>query len=333
VFSSDVLEEAIDHLQFSDSHVGVEGFSASRSEHCFAPVDDMFRNVGPAMPSGVPVEFESLMSLVPTELPEVMRDLPAVLETPAGRVIAVRDPCLGGGHERAGNARSPGNGRSPGNARSPGCTGSGGSAGSVLSAVSSSSSDQQEKPQGASRLKRTISKPRPGGSETKKKEVKDKAYAPSRFCHLCWRSSSTVRMVICANFRIRRCRKVECEKCFAGKDALVEFAAASSDTSSWSCSHCRGQCPERAQCAVYKRTNLRRRQLLKEQHQQRPLSQELRDGSTNIDALPSPNFDKFPIQEPKLPPRQTDLPDFQSRRYYPPLGRSEEIVSHEFFLE
>mmetsp|Transcript_5155 Transcript_5155/g.12601 ORF Transcript_5155/g.12601 Transcript_5155/m.12601 type:complete len:251 (-) Transcript_5155:143-895(-) len=102
-------------------------------------------------------------------------------------------------------------------------------------------------------------------AKTRKTSRVTKPLVPSRFCHICWRSSTTVRMVVCTNIHIRRCRKVECEKCFENRHAADEFLHASLPESSWQCSHCRGVCPERAQCAVYKRTNLRRRMQQKEE--------------------------------------------------------------------
>lgn len=57
-------------------------------------------------------------------------------------------------------------------------------------------------------------------------------------------------MIPCANLALGACRKVVCERCFAGFD----LGAASSD---FPCAHCRGACPARAQCVIYDRINRR----------------------------------------------------------------------------
>eukprot|EP00184_Porphyridium_aerugineum_P002260 CAMPEP_0184697902 /NCGR_PEP_ID=MMETSP0313-20130426/4691_1 /TAXON_ID=2792 /ORGANISM="Porphyridium aerugineum, Strain SAG 1380-2" /LENGTH=562 /DNA_ID=CAMNT_0027156749 /DNA_START=200 /DNA_END=1888 /DNA_ORIENTATION=+ len=79
----------------------------------------------------------------------------------------------------------------------------------------------------------------------------------SRFCHVCARSLETVRAISCFNTVFGVCRKIICEKCFEmyGWD----WEAASKPGARWSCVHCKGICPERAQCNTYKKTNQRRR--------------------------------------------------------------------------
>lgn len=51
-----------------------------------------------------------------------------------------------------------------------------------------------------------------------------------------------------------------------------DWKAASAPESAWVCTHCRHVCPDRAQCAIYRRTNERRR----EQQQQQRARVELR---------------------------------------------------------
>eukprot|EP00180_Rhodochaete_pulchella_P002158 Plantae.Rhodophyta-Rhodochaete_pulchella.ctg32540.p2 GENE.Plantae.Rhodophyta-Rhodochaete_pulchella.ctg32540~~Plantae.Rhodophyta-Rhodochaete_pulchella.ctg32540.p2 ORF type:complete len:254 (+),score=12.20 Plantae.Rhodophyta-Rhodochaete_pulchella.ctg32540:253-1014(+) len=109
-----------------------------------------------------------------------------------------------------------------------------------------------------------------------------KPLVPSRFCHICWRSSSTVRMVTCSNIHARKCRKVICEKCIDSRGSHGDFELASRPDSKWQCTHCRGICPERAQCAVYRRTNLRRRMQQKEEAQRQKQKAE---SSTGCDIL------------------------------------------------
>lgn len=57
----------------------------------------------------------------------------------------------------------------------------------------------------------------------------------------------------------------------------------------WICTHCRQMCPERAQCAIYRRTNERRRE---QQQQQR---------SAKVNALPLMGAEKA-VEMLRLPP-------------------------------
>lgn len=100
-----------------------------------------------------------------------------------------------------------------------------------------------------------------GGIEKKAKAVvkgKGSGATPAQFCHLCWRSTRKVKVAVCGNILNLACRKVICEKCF-GKRGW-DFAAALSGNNKWICTHCKGECPSKAQCYVYSRTNERRRQ-------------------------------------------------------------------------
>ncbi len=81
---------------------------------------------------------------------------------------------------------------------------------------------------------------------------------PSRFCHICSRTAKKVELLACANLASGACRKVVCEKCFA--EYKWDWKTAEKNRSSWQCTHCRRVCPRRAQCAIYRRTNERRRE-------------------------------------------------------------------------
>jgi hypothetical protein len=67
-----------------------------------------------------------------------------------------------------------------------------------------------------------------------------------------------VNNICCANYYKGTCRKVVCEKCF--KDYGWDWDAASKAPMEWACTHCSNVCPPRAQCAIYRRTNERRRE-------------------------------------------------------------------------
>lgn len=81
---------------------------------------------------------------------------------------------------------------------------------------------------------------------------------PSSFCHVCRRPSFLVKMVVCENMRRSTCRKVVCDRCF--EDYGWDWSAANVENASWTCPHCRGACPDDAQCASYRKTNMKRRE-------------------------------------------------------------------------
>mmetsp|Transcript_14885 Transcript_14885/g.31930 ORF Transcript_14885/g.31930 Transcript_14885/m.31930 type:complete len:267 (+) Transcript_14885:231-1031(+) len=115
---------------------------------------------------------------------------------------------------------------------------------------------------------------KPHGGSRKKRRVEDsnqverKTPAPSRFCHICWRVSSNTELYTCALYtsETNRCRKVECERCIlahcgeAGASS-AEQALNAAKEGTRRCLHCRGECPERAQCKFYTKSNARRRAL------------------------------------------------------------------------
>uniref|UniRef100_A0A7S1TND7 Zinc-finger domain-containing protein n=1 Tax=Erythrolobus australicus TaxID=1077150 RepID=A0A7S1TND7_9RHOD len=75
---------------------------------------------------------------------------------------------------------------------------------------------------------------------------------PSRYCHLCWASHRHQKLVICSNWYVDgKCRKVECERCIQRE---IEQSGGPLDANR-PCRHCRGVCPEKAQCASYKKYN------------------------------------------------------------------------------
>eukprot|EP00183_Erythrolobus_madagascarensis_P000076 CAMPEP_0185848682 /NCGR_PEP_ID=MMETSP1354-20130828/3464_1 /TAXON_ID=708628 /ORGANISM="Erythrolobus madagascarensis, Strain CCMP3276" /LENGTH=251 /DNA_ID=CAMNT_0028549099 /DNA_START=78 /DNA_END=833 /DNA_ORIENTATION=+ len=91
-----------------------------------------------------------------------------------------------------------------------------------------------------------VSKPKPRGSRR----------GPSRFCHICWSGNESRMMIACKNLNApkRSCRKVVCERC-----ALRLFPDMKPGETNVACPHCRGICPQKSQCSIYKATNERRR--------------------------------------------------------------------------
>lgn len=95
---------------------------------------------------------------------------------------------------------------------------------------------------------------------------------PSRFCHICLRRAGRVTLLSCANALEGSCRKVVCKKCF--ETFSWDWEGAIQPNSRWSCTHCRQECPQRAQCHIYKRTNSRRHQALLARRQKEEIEQE-----------------------------------------------------------
>lgn len=97
-----------------------------------------------------------------------------------------------------------------------------------------------------------------GGKIAKSAKIRRYSQAtPSRFCHVCARSSDIVELMPCKNVKFGVCRKAVCEKCFSEQG--WDWASAVSDPESFSCCHCTKTCPKNAQCSTYRRTNERRR--------------------------------------------------------------------------
>lgn len=95
-------------------------------------------------------------------------------------------------------------------------------------------------------------------SEKRKPRTYSQA-VPSQHCHICSRRPTEGSPhQVCGNLQKGRCRKTICTKCF------LQFrwdltAAREAPPGTWECPHCRGQCPQRAQCVIYNRTSDRRR--------------------------------------------------------------------------
>lgn len=121
---------------------------------------------------------------------------------------------------------------------------------------------------------------------------------PSRFCHICSRTAKKVALLACGNLASGACRKVVCEKCFAEYGWDWNRAAALAARGAWQCTHCRRACPRRAQCAIYRRTNERRRE---QQQQARARLQRMRThGLEN-----SPTSTLFSVPPATIAPRIT----------------------------
>lgn len=88
-----------------------------------------------------------------------------------------------------------------------------------------------------------------------------RAPAPSTHCHICCRPSRSVPVVVCANITAGMCRKSICSLCVREYN-LGDWEQARRPESGWVCCHCQNGCAgvSRAQCFVYKRTNMKRKQ-------------------------------------------------------------------------
>mmetsp|Transcript_10433 Transcript_10433/g.18805 ORF Transcript_10433/g.18805 Transcript_10433/m.18805 type:complete len:278 (-) Transcript_10433:359-1192(-) len=89
----------------------------------------------------------------------------------------------------------------------------------------------------------------------RKDSSNEKIKLPSKFCHVCLRKAENVEQVPCSQFETSKCRKVVCRRCF--DQFGWDWTSASTENSTWMCPHCRNQCPERATCNIYHRTNQR----------------------------------------------------------------------------
>jgi len=77
---------------------------------------------------------------------------------------------------------------------------------------------------------------------------------PSRFCHVCARHVDNGTMMSCHNIAYGVCRKVVCSRCFDENGWDWESAK----KGKFVCCHCKGECPSKAQCNTYKKTNRKR---------------------------------------------------------------------------
>lgn len=95
-------------------------------------------------------------------------------------------------------------------------------------------------------------------SEKRKPRTYSQA-VPSQHCHICSRRPTEGSPhQVCGNLQKGRCRKTICTKCFHQFRWDLK-AARDAAPGTWECPHCRGQCPQRAQCVIYNRTSDRRR--------------------------------------------------------------------------
>ncbi|PXF45286.1 hypothetical protein BWQ96_04927 [Gracilariopsis chorda] len=104
-----------------------------------------------------------------------------------------------------------------------------------------------------------------GGTGRRQEKRKPRTYSqavPSQHCHICSRRPTTnAPHMVCGNLLQSRCRKTICTKCFERYNWDLE-GARNAEAGTWVCTHCRGECPARAQCVIYNRTSDRRRMKL-----------------------------------------------------------------------
>lgn len=106
---------------------------------------------------------------------------------------------------------------------------------------------------------------------------------PSQHCHICSRRPTKASPhAVCGNLLRGRCRKTICTKCFHTFRWDLK-AAREGEPGSWECPHCRGECPQRAQCVIYNRTSDRRRLKLIN-HRKRKAEQTVSSEKQSIDA-------------------------------------------------
>lgn len=101
------------------------------------------------------------------------------------------------------------------------------------------------------------------GKRSEKRKPRTYSQAvPSQHCHICSRRpTENSPHAVCGNLLKGRCRKTICTKCFHQFRWDLK-AAREAAPGTWECPHCRGVCPQRAQCVIYNRTSDRRRMKL-----------------------------------------------------------------------
>lgn len=85
-----------------------------------------------------------------------------------------------------------------------------------------------------------------------------KGAAPSKYCHVCGRGAKTVNVAVCGNNQRGLCRKIICEKCLVTYNQAT-WETISAGNGSWTCTHCRGDCPRASRCFQYQRNNRNRK--------------------------------------------------------------------------
>eukprot|EP00184_Porphyridium_aerugineum_P004026 CAMPEP_0184708140 /NCGR_PEP_ID=MMETSP0313-20130426/37622_1 /TAXON_ID=2792 /ORGANISM="Porphyridium aerugineum, Strain SAG 1380-2" /LENGTH=335 /DNA_ID=CAMNT_0027169723 /DNA_START=2084 /DNA_END=3091 /DNA_ORIENTATION=+ len=111
-------------------------------------------------------------------------------------------------------------------------------------------SDSDDSPMRKSSRKLSANKGRP---KTYKSQM------PSVHCHVCTRLKAFMLPVVaCSNLKKNgSCRKIVCARCFA--EFGWDWNEATKPGSDWTCVHCRGICPPRAQCHIYEKANEKRK--------------------------------------------------------------------------
>lgn len=110
---------------------------------------------------------------------------------------------------------------------------------------------------------------------------------PSKFCHICVRSSEQVLLIPCSNVVTSVCRKAVCQKCFHKHGMMAQWDSAVKNRSIikqvhegvidtlpdgvWTCPHCRNSCPSSAQCKIYAKTNRKRHLMLQKRRMEREM--------------------------------------------------------------
>jgi len=80
----------------------------------------------------------------------------------------------------------------------------------------------------------------------------------SKYCHICLRKESAVRMAVCSSINEGTCLKVICEVCF--QKFGWNWEEATCENTTWTCTHCREECPDTARCRIYEKVNSNRRE-------------------------------------------------------------------------
>jgi hypothetical protein len=82
----------------------------------------------------------------------------------------------------------------------------------------------------------------------------------SRYCHICTRADRPASVARCQNIEKGKCRKVVCARCARENGWVDALEVIGKHCTEWSCVHCRGICPFRAQCKTYGRVNRLRKE-------------------------------------------------------------------------
>lgn len=103
-----------------------------------------------------------------------------------------------------------------------------------------------------------------------RKRAQFKNAKPSNFCHVCTHRPSSGDRLVCSSYSDGTCRKIVCRRCLEKQG--IRWDTTVTDTR---CTHCRQNCPPRAQCTTYNKVNQairvgrihrkRRRELAREQ--------------------------------------------------------------------